>query len=152
MPAKGDGITKRKDGLYKARYTVHTPDGPKRPAIYSKTYREVEKKLNEARANVDKGLVFDTSLKVDEWLDSWLSDCLKPLVNAGKMAHSTYVRYEGIVNRHLKPALGHCKLTDLTRPEIRRLYAEKGKTLVPRQSTTSMSPYRWRSHRPSETI
>ena len=46
MPAKGDGITKRKDGLYMARYTVHTPDGPKRKAIYGRQYREVERKLN----------------------------------------------------------------------------------------------------------
>jgi integrase len=132
MPAKGDGITKRKDGLYMARYTIHTPDGPQRKAIYGRQYREVEKRLNQARADADKGLVFDSKAKVEEWLDSWLSDCLKPLVDAGKLAHSTYVRYEGIVNRHLKPALGHRKLRDLTRPEVRRLYAEKGKTLSPR--------------------
>jgi integrase len=59
MPAKGDGITKRKDGRYMARYTVHTPDGPKRKTIYGKKYKDVEKKLNEARANADKGLIFD---------------------------------------------------------------------------------------------
>jgi integrase len=133
MPAKGDGITKRKDGRYMARYTVQTPDGPKRKTIYGTRYRDVEKKLNEARANADKGLVFDAdNLKAGEWMDSWLSDCLKPLVAAGKMAHSTYVRTEGIVNNHLKPALGRRKLKDLTRAEIRRLYGEKSKTLSPR--------------------
>lgn len=132
MAAKGDGITKRKDGLYMARYTVHTSDGPKRKTIYGRKYRDVESKLNEARTNADKGLVFDTKLKLGEWLDTWLSDCLTPLVAAGKMAHSTYVRYEGIVNRHLTPALGHRKLRDLTRPEVRRLYAEKSKALSPR--------------------
>ncbi|MDP8971748.1 MAG: site-specific integrase [Actinomycetota bacterium] len=133
MPAKGDGITKRKDGRYMARYTVHTPDGPKRKTIYGKKYKDVEKKLNEARANADKGLVFDAdNLKAGEWMDSWLSDCLKPLVAAGKMAHSTYVRSEGIVNNHLKPALGHRKLKDLTRAEIRRLYNEKSTALSAR--------------------
>jgi integrase len=115
-----------------ARYTVHTSDGPKRKAIYGRQYREVERKLNEARADAGKGLVFDSKVKVGEWLDSWLSDCLKPLVDAGKIAHSTFVRYKGIVNRHLKPALGHRKLRELTRPEIRQLYAEKGKALSPR--------------------
>src|SRR5215217_3534917 len=130
MPAKGDGITKRKDGRYIARYTVHTPDGPKRKTIYGKKYKEVQKKLNEARANADKGLVFDAdNLKTGEWMDTWLSDCLKPLVAAGKIAHSTYVRTEGIVNNHLKPALGHRKLKDLTRMEVRRLYNEKSRTL-----------------------
>jgi integrase len=133
MPAKGDGITKRSDGRYMARYTVHTPDGPKRPAIYGRTYKEVEKKLNEARANADKGLVFDSeNLKVAEWLDSWLNDLLKPLVDAGKMAYSTFIRYKGIVNNHLKPALGHRKLKNLTRAEVRRLYSEKGKALSAR--------------------
>ena len=133
MPAKGDGITKRKDGRYMARYTVQTPDGPKRKTIYGKKYKEVEKKLNEARANADKGLVFDAdNLKAGEWMDSWLRDCLKPLVAAGKMAHSTYVRTEGIVNNHLKPALGHRKLKDLTRVEVRRLYNEKSETLSAR--------------------
>src|SRR5215208_1003484 len=133
MPAKGDGITKRKDGRYMACYTVQTPDGPKRKTIYGKKYKEVENKLNEARANADKGLIFDAdNLKAGEWMDSWLCDCLKPLVAAGKMAHSTYVRTEGIVNNHLKPMLGHRKLKDLTRMEVRRLYNEKSKTLSAR--------------------
>jgi integrase len=66
------------------------------------------------------------------WLDSWLSDCVKPLVNAGKMTYSTYKRYAGIVEKHLKPAVGHRKLKDLTRAEVRKLYAAKGETLSPR--------------------
>jgi hypothetical protein len=49
MPAKGDGITKRKDGRYMARYTVHTADGPKRKTIYGIKYKDVEKKLNAGR-------------------------------------------------------------------------------------------------------
>jgi len=133
MPAKGDGISKRKDGLYVGRVVVHTPGGPKRKAVYGRKYGEVEKKLNALRADADRGIVFDAdSLKAGEWLESWLSDCLKPLVDAGKMAHSTYVRYRGIVDKHLKPALGHRKLKDVTRAEVRKLYAAKGETLSPR--------------------
>ena len=45
MPAKGNGITKRKDGRYMARYTVDTLDGPKRKTIYGRKYKEVEQKL-----------------------------------------------------------------------------------------------------------
>ena len=51
MPAKGDGITKRKDGRYVGRYTVQTPDGPKRKYIYGRKYKEVEKKLAELRGD-----------------------------------------------------------------------------------------------------
>src|ERR671910_1399369 len=133
MPAKGDGISKRKDGLYVGRVVVHTPGGPKRKAVYGRKYGEVEKKLNALRADADRGIVFDAeSLKVGEWLDSWLSDCVRPLVDAGKMAHSTYVRYRGIVDNDLKPALGRRKLKDVTRAEVRKLYAAKGATLSPR--------------------
>jgi integrase len=133
VPAKGDGITKRKDGRWMGRYFIQTPEGPKRKHVYGKKYREAERKLNEARANADKGLVFDAdNLKLGQWLDCWLDDLLKPLVDAGKLAHSTYVRYRGIANNHLKPALGHRKLKDLTRAEIRRLYAQKGESLAPR--------------------
>ena len=61
MPSKGDGISKRRDGRYVARYTVHNPDGTTtRKSIYGRRYKEVLNKLNEARANVDKGLVFDS--------------------------------------------------------------------------------------------
>src|SRR5918994_718057 len=133
MPAKSDGISKRKDGLYVGRVVVHTPSGPKRKAVYGRKYGEVEKKLNALRANADRGIVFDANaLRVGEWLDSWLSDCVKPLVDAGKMAHSTYVRYRGIIDNHLKPALGRRKLKDVTRAEVRRLYLVKGETLSPR--------------------
>ena len=36
MPATGDRITKRKDGLFQGMYTAQTPDGPKRKYIYGK--------------------------------------------------------------------------------------------------------------------
>jgi hypothetical protein len=41
MPAKGDGISKRKDGRYMARNTVHTPDEPKRKLIYSRRSKQL---------------------------------------------------------------------------------------------------------------
>ena len=56
MPAKGDGISKRKDGRFMARYTVHTSDGPKRKVIYGRKYKEVEKKLAEARGDAARGI------------------------------------------------------------------------------------------------
>ena len=57
MPAKGDGITKSKDRRFMAHYSVHTPDCPKRKVIYGKKYKEVEKKLAEARGDEPKELM-----------------------------------------------------------------------------------------------
>ena len=38
MPATGDRITKRKDGLFQGMYTAHTPEGPKRKYIYGRKW------------------------------------------------------------------------------------------------------------------
>jgi hypothetical protein len=64
MPAKGDGISKRKDDRYMARYTVHTPDGPKRRVIYGRNYREVENKLAEARGDAARGITYDADISL----------------------------------------------------------------------------------------
>lgn len=53
-------------------------------------------------------------------------------MSSGKMEHNTFVRYEGIVENHLSPAIGRKKLKDLGRAEVRALYAAKGKELSPR--------------------
>ena len=135
MPGPGDRITKRKDGRYMARFTVHTPDGPRRKTIYGKKYREVEKKLNEARANADKGLVFDAdNLKLGEWLDSWLDDLLKPLVDAGKMAHSTYVRYRGIVEQPHQARAGT--------PQAQGPHPRRGPEALQREGQGALPPVR----------
>jgi integrase len=121
MPAKGDGITKRKDGRYMARYTVHTPNGPKRKMIYGRKYKDVEKKLAEARGDAARGLVFDAdNLKLGEYLDRWLADSV-----ADTVRQSTFERYEQIVRVHIRPALGNLKLKDVTPAHVRGLYREK---------------------------
>ncbi len=103
------------------RYTVQTPDGPKRKLIYGRRYKEVEKKLAEARGDAARGLVFDAdNLKLGEYLDRWLSDSVSDTVKA-----TTFERYEQITRLHLKPALGRVKLKGITPAHVRGLYREK---------------------------
>jgi integrase len=71
-------------------------------------------------------------LTVGEYLDRWLSGCLAPLAGSGKIEHSTFVRYKGIAEEHLIPAIGRKKLKELHRAEVRTLYSAKGKELSPR--------------------
>ena len=50
MGKRGNGegsITRRKDGLYMARYTVWTATGSKRKTIYGKEREDVAEKLAE---------------------------------------------------------------------------------------------------------
>ena len=130
----GEGsISKRKDGRWWGRYTVLTMEGPKQKSVYGKTRAEVAVKLRRAMADVDNGLIFDAgTLTTGDYLDGWLTDCVHPLVDQGKMEYSTYVRYAGIVRNHLKPTLGRRRLKELSRAEIRRLYIEKGNELSPK--------------------
>jgi integrase len=129
MPAKGDGISKRKDGRYMARYTVHTPDGPKRKVIYGRKYKEVEKKLAEARGDAARGITYDAgSITVGDYLIGWLADSVRNTVR-----QRTYERQESIVRVHLMPSIGGEKLRTLGPAHVRSLYRSKLDTgLAPR--------------------
>ena len=134
--ANGDGDVwprKNKQGKitsYRGSYVG--PDG-KRRYVSGKTKEEARRNKRKAEANAAGGVVFDAgTLTVGEYLERWLSDCLHPSLSSGKMAHSTFVRYEGIVENDISPALGRKKLRDLSRAEVRALYSAKGKELSPR--------------------
>jgi len=80
----GEGsITRRKDGLYMACYTVQTPTGPRRKSLFGKTRREVDEKLTKAKADRDGGLVFDAdNMKLGEYLGRRLTDSVRATVKA----------------------------------------------------------------------
>jgi integrase len=116
------GITRhKKSGLYMARYTVQTLTGPKRKTIYGKTRREVDEKLTAAKADRDRGLLFDAdSLTVGRYLERWLADSVRDTVKA-----ITYESYERLMRLHLVPTLGRMKLKNLTPTHVRGLYRDK---------------------------
>lgn len=121
MPAIGDRITKRKDGLFQGMYTIQTPDGPKRRYIYGRKYKEVEHKLAEAMGDAARGLTYDAgTVTVGGYLTGWLSDSVRDTVR-----QRTYERYESIVRVHLIPTLGRVKLKALSPAHVRGLYREK---------------------------
>jgi integrase len=124
MGKRGNGegsISRRKDGLYMARYTIQTPTGTKRKTIYGKEREEVADKLIEALSNRNKGLVFDAdNLKLGEYLGRWLTDSVRDTVRP-----TTFERYEQVVRVHIRPALGKVKLKNLTSAHVRGLYRQK---------------------------
>src|SRR5215210_4127926 len=98
----GEGsISKRKDGRWWGRYTVHTANGPKQKAVYGKTRAEVAEKLTKAMADRGCGLTFDAeNLMLGEYLDRWL-----PVIR-NTLRQRTWERYEQLTRIHLKPTLG----------------------------------------------
>jgi integrase len=124
MGKRGNGegsITRRKDGLYMARYTVQTATGSKRKALYGKTRSEVAAKLSKALADRESGLTFDAdNMTIRKYLARWLSDSVK-----GTVRISTFERHEQIVRAHLVTAFGRMKLKSLTPAHVRSLHREK---------------------------
>jgi integrase len=121
MPATGDRITKRKDGLFQGMYTAQTPDGPKRKYVYGRKYGDVQRKLVEAMGDAARGIVVDDkNLTVSEYLDRFLED-----VQRGSVRESTYSRDKYLITNHVKPALGRVKLKNLGAMHLQRLYREK---------------------------
>src|SRR5919112_589988 len=127
MGKRGNGegsITRRKDGLYMARYTVQTATGAKRKALYGKTRSEVAAKLSKALADRESGLTFDAdNVTVGEYLARWLSDSVR-----GTVRISTFERHEQLVRAHLAPTIGGMKLEKLTPAHVRSLHREKLET------------------------
>src|SRR5918997_4166548 len=121
MGRRGNGegsITRRKDGLYMARYTVETATGPKRKALYAKTRKEVSEKLTAAMADASKGIIADGGQKtVGAFLAGWLEDSVR-----GSVRKSTYDRNESLCRVHIVPALGRKKLKTLGAQDVAGVY------------------------------
>lgn len=114
-------ISKRKDGRWEARYTVHTAEGPKRKVLYGKTRADVSAKLTKAMADRDGGLVFDAGgSTVGDYLDRWLSDAVR-----GTIRESTFSRDQYLVTNHIKPAIGRLKLKNLNALHLQGLYRDR---------------------------
>lgn len=124
MSRRGNGegsISRRKDGRWWGRYTVHTADGTKQRAVYGRTRAEAAEKLTRAIADRDGGIVYDAGkLTVGAYLDGWLSDSVRDTVR-----RRTYERYEQLVRIHIAPALGGTTLKNLTPVHVRAVYRSK---------------------------
>ena len=108
MGRRGNGegsITRRKDGLYMARYWVETPAGKKRRTIYGKKgekRQDLADRLAEALRDRSRGLVFEGDDRtLSAFLDGWLAGTVK-----GSVKSTTYESYERVIRCHVKPELG----------------------------------------------
>jgi integrase len=122
--ANGDGDVwprNNKEGkITSYRGAYFGPDG-KRRYVSGKNKEETRRKLREARAGVDRGLVFDAeNLALGEYLDRWLSGSVR-----GSVKQSTFDRNEIAVRVHIKPALGRIKLKKLAPAHVQGFYQDR---------------------------
>lgn len=113
--ANGEG-TVRWDGnrqRWVGRVTIgFTADGrPIRPSFVEKKKADAERRMKEAKAAVEVGLLPpDMRLTVGTYLQTWLAS----LPSSGRVSESTIATYETRVRLYLMPAVGHIKLRALT--------------------------------------
>ena len=125
MGKRGNGegsITRRKDGLYMARYTAETATGAKRKALYAKkTRKEASEKLTEALTQAQKGITTDAgAMTVGAFIERWLEDSVR-----GSVRQSTYQCDESLCRVHIVTALGKKKLKTLSAADVQRFYRAK---------------------------
>ncbi len=109
---KGENIFKRKDGRWEARYIKgHEVSGKIRYGFcYGKTYKEAKEKAAKCRAAlmVGKPLPGTASRRFAFYCDGWLQ------LRRTKIRESTYIKYENILKKHIKPRLGSAYPSGIT--------------------------------------
>jgi len=128
---QGDGsITQRADGRWHARVDLGIVNGKRvRKSLYGKTAKEVATKLREALGRKSQGaLVTGARQTFGQYLDRWLRDIVTP-----RCRPKTISSYRGLLERHIKPGLGHIALSKLAARDIQAFYAQKrDENLAPR--------------------
>ena len=135
--ANGSGtIRKRADGRWEALYTAgYDPitGKQKKKSIYGKTQKEVRQKLVQVTADLDDGVYLEpTKMTLGDWLDVWLKEY------TFDKKYSTVKSYKAQIKKHIRPALGKYKISQITPVLLQRFFNslsepdDKGKTLAPK--------------------
>lgn len=117
MARKGENIRKRKDNRWEGRYTGYQSGRARVYSVYAKTYREVKKKLVDAKADAGKRPVQaaceepvrrDGSIAVSRIAEPWLSEIKQT------RKHSTYVKYRCIYEKYIREKFGESEPKELS--------------------------------------
>lgn len=101
----------RKDGRISWTQQV---DGKPR-VLYGRTPSELQNKVKKVS---DLPIVASNKLTVDEWFTKWLAVYIKPLKKQG-----TYNQYKTLYEQHVKPEIGHRKISKIISMDIQSVIA-----------------------------
>lgn len=104
---KGENIFKRKDGRWEARYIkgYELSGKIKYGFCYGKTYKEAKEKVTKHKAALLAGKPTPqtgTRHRFAFYCDEWLR------LRKSKIRESTYIKYDTVLEKHIKPKLGGC--------------------------------------------
>lgn len=129
MAKRGHGegtVVRRKDGRWCAALVMgYDSEGkPIRKYFYGRTRREVQEKLEAAKAEARAGILTEPQkVSLGEWLSRWLEFYVKNRVRL-----KTYSLYHNAVYKHIIPDLGKKPLQKLTTAELQAFYVRKLKS------------------------
>ena len=109
---KGENIFKRKDGRWEARYIkgYDSSNKIKYGYCYGKSYSEIKDKVTKIKAALltDKPITqVIPKHRFNYYCDEWFKS------RKNKIKESTYIKYEIVLNKHIKPKLGTYKPIDI---------------------------------------
>lgn len=120
MGRKGENIHKRKDGRWEARLLVHKYNGDTSyHSIYGKTYHEAKEKREKYLENKHKRYVKHTNISFSDILDMWIEK------RFFYQKESTRLKYQNIIDRHIKPELGNIDVNLLDDIVINKFLTDK---------------------------
>lgn len=123
--ANGEGtlFQRKSDDLWIGRLPVgYKSDGSVKYLKFSgKKQSDVLEKMGKAKTEVRTNTYVEPNkITLGEWLDTWLTVTMKTSIR-----ETTYLSYEAMIKKHIKPALGGYKLLQLQTSHIQKFYNEK---------------------------
>lgn len=123
MSRRGENIHKRKDGRWEGRYIKNYDINGKAQygSVYSKSYLEVKKKLNEKKYETTKNILpsKDRYTSLREVLYLWLDN------NRVSLREQTFSKYKRLIETHIVPVIGSVNIKSITSTYINKFLYEK---------------------------
>jgi len=110
-------ITQLPNGLWQARISYVERGVHKRKAFYGKTRKEAVEKMQQALAELQKGMpVISERTTVGEYLQMWLEDIARATLRP-----RSHEKYAQVLRLYLLPHIGHIRLTKLTPAQVQKM-------------------------------
>ena len=113
------GLRQRSPGTWQLNvYLGRGPDGhhKRRWETVRGTKADAQRRLRELLAELDRGVKPPERVLLKDWLQTWVTVHV-----ATNRSATTVERYDGIIRRHIVPALGYVELSKLTPLQVQSL-------------------------------
>lgn len=112
-------IYKDSGGRWRGAVSIPQADGTlKRRYVSGRTKKEVTDKVRKLVSEIQDHVYTESCAEtLQEWLCTWLEMYCKQEIRA-----STLINYETYIHKHISPALGRIRLSDLSTLQLQRFY------------------------------